>query len=190
MELHIHALEHMQRHPQSIPIYMDGLKSAFGVGCEAVFHDFETFCLPLADGVILTAELYAIFLALTRISTHNDSSVIIYSDSRSALQPLGKLYTLHALVLKIQRFLVGLHSCRKNVSFCWVPPHVGLPDNEKANRVSKWVSLLQPLDSLSLPLQDLYPLVARATHESWQARWYTSRAAGNKLALIKSTVDR
>ena len=32
--------------------------------------------------------------------------------------------------------------------------------------------------------------VPRAIRESWQARWDTSRVAGNKLALIKHTVER
>ena len=142
-----------------------------------MFLEFETFVsLPLMTS-IFTPELCAIFLAVTRISTHNGSSFIIYSDSRSALQALGKLYTQHDLVLKIQSFLAGLHSRRKDVSLCWVPSHVGLPGNERADRVAKRASLLPPSDTLSLPLQDLYPSVARALRESWQA-------------LIKPTVDR
>ena len=114
VELLGQALEHMQRHAQSIPIYTDGSKSASRVGCTAVFSDFEMFVsLPLM-ATIFTAELCAIFLALTQISTHNDSSFIVHSDSSSALHALGRLYTRHALVLKIQRrFLAGLHSQRR-----------------------------------------------------------------------------
>ena len=180
----------MQRHAQSTPIYTDRSKSASGVGCAAVFPDFELFVsLPLMAS-IFTAELCAIFLALTRISELDDSSFTIYSDSRSALQALEKLYTRHPLVLKIQRFLAGLHSRRKDISLCWVPSHVGLPGNERADRVAKRASLLPPSGALSLPLQDLYPSVTRALRESWQARWDTCRAAGNKLALIKPTIDR
>ena len=71
------------------------------VGCAAIFPNFETFVsLPLMAS-IFTAELCVIFLTLTRISTHNGSSFVIYSDFRSALQPLGKLYTHNVLVLKI-----------------------------------------------------------------------------------------
>ena len=60
----------------------------------------------------------------------------------------------------------------------------------QANRVAKQVSLHPPSDTLSLPLQDFYPSIARTIHESWQARWDTSQSAGNKLALIKPTVER
>ena len=148
-ELRSQALEHMQRHAQPVPIYTDGSKSASGDGCAAIFPDFETFVsLPLMAS-IFTAELCAIFLALTRISTHTGFSFVIYSDSRSTLQALGRLYTRHTLVLKIQVLLAGLHSRRKDVSFCWVPSHVGLPGNEKADPVAKRTSLLPPSDTLS-----------------------------------------
>ena len=123
-------------------------------------------------------------------SNHNDSSFIIYSDSPSVFQALGKLYTRHALVLKIQRFLADLHFRRKDVFFRCVPSHVGLLGNEKADRVAKQASLFPSSDTFFLPLQDLYPSIARAIRESWQARWDTSWAAGNKVALIKPTVDR
>ena len=115
----------MQRHAQSVQIYTDGSKSALGVHCATLFPELEMFVsLPLMAS-IFTSGPCAIFLALTRISTPNGSSFVIYSDSLSALQALGKLYTRHALVLKIQCFLAGLHSRRKDVCLCWVPSHVG-----------------------------------------------------------------
>ena len=63
VELRGQAVEHAE----SIPIYTDGSKSTSGVGCAAVFPDFETFVsLPLM-ALIFTDELCAIFLAFTRI---------------------------------------------------------------------------------------------------------------------------
>ena len=50
-----------------------------------------------------------------------------------------------------------------------ITSHVGLPCNEQADRVAKRASLLPPPDTLSLPLKDLYPSVARV-REFWQAR--------------------
>ena len=67
---------------------------------------------------------------------------------------------------------------------------MGLPGNEKVDRVAKQASLHPLSDTLSLPLQDLYPSVTLAIRESWHARWDTSRAADNKVALIKPTVER
>ena len=98
------ALEHARVHVPSIPVYTDVFKSSEGVDCAADFPDFDVFISLPVVASIFTAELCAIFLALSRISFH-DSNNLIYSDSRSSLQVPGNLYTHNPLVLKIQRFL-------------------------------------------------------------------------------------
>ena len=45
--------------------------------------------------------------------------------------------------------------------------YVGLPGNEKADTVAKWASLHPTSDTVSQPLQDLYPSIVRAVRESW-----------------------
>ena len=61
-------------------------------------HFFSFSCFHLYRGI-------AIFLVLPRISFHDSATFVIYSDSWSALQALGSLYTRYHLVLGIQRFL-------------------------------------------------------------------------------------
>ena len=83
------------------------------MGCAAVFPKFDVFIsLPVVSS-IFTEELRAIFLAPSCISFIDSNNSISYSDSRSALQALGRLYTRNPLVLKIQRFLRDLHARRK-----------------------------------------------------------------------------
>ena len=96
--------------------YTHGSKSTEGVVCAAVFPDFDVFVSRPVVASIFTAELCAIFFALSRISFHDKDSFVIYSDSRSVLQALGSLYTCNPLVLKIQRFLCDLEARRKFVS--------------------------------------------------------------------------
>ena len=76
--------------------------------------------------------LPVIFLAISRISFHDSNNFVIYSDSQSAMQALERLYTHNSLVLKIQRFLCD-PTAVENVYFCWIPSHVGLSGNEKAD---------------------------------------------------------
>ena len=94
-ELQCSALEHAQLNAPSAPIYTDGSKSSESVGCAAVFPDFDVFTSLPGVASIFTAELYAIFLALSRISFHDSDSFVIYSDSRSAMQALGEF--IHAI---------------------------------------------------------------------------------------------
>ena len=75
-EIRVSALKHALVHVLSVPIYTDGSKFNEGVGCPAVFPDFDVFIsLPEVDSKF-TARLCAIFLALSRISFH-DSNLFI-----------------------------------------------------------------------------------------------------------------
>ena len=85
-------------------------KSSEGVGFAAVFPHFEVFISLSVVASIFTAELSAIFLDLSPISFYDSINFVIYSDTRSALQALGNLYTRNPLVLKIQIFLCDLHA--------------------------------------------------------------------------------
>ena len=115
----------------SVPIYTDDSISSEGVGCVAVFPDFEVFISLPVVASIFRAELCAIFLALSRISFYDSDSFVVYSDSRSALQALGNFYARNPLVLKFQYFLCDLHARRNFVYFCWIPSHVGFSGNER-----------------------------------------------------------
>ena len=56
-ELSCSALVHAQVHVASVPIYIDESKSSVGVGCVAVFPDFDRFissfsCFDLYSGIM------------------------------------------------------------------------------------------------------------------------------------------
>ena len=59
---------------------------------------------------------------------------MIYSDSLSALQALGKLKIDHPLLIQIQEFLHKIDADQKKIVFIWVPGHVGIRGNEVADR--------------------------------------------------------
>ena len=77
---------------------------------------------------------------------------MIYSDSLSALQALGKLKTDHPLLIQIQEFLHKNNADQKEIVFMWVPGHVGIRGNEAAGRAAK-----EALDKKKKPTADLMP---------------------------------
>ena len=85
---------------------------------------------------------------------------MIFSDSLSALQALGKLKTDHPLLIQIQEFLHKINADQKEIVFMWVPGHVGIRGNKVADRTAK-KSLDNKPRADFMPFSDLKPLTAK-----------------------------
>ena len=62
---------------------------------------------------------------------------MIFSDSLSALQALGKLKTDHPLLIQIHDLLHKINVDQKEIVFVWIPGHVGNRGNEAADKAAK-----------------------------------------------------
>ena len=122
-------------YPNYQHIFTDGSKSNYGTGYGAVLHK-KTLkkCLP-KEASIFSAEIYAIDLACDLISTSNSKKFIIHSDSISVLQSLKYTKLENLLIVKIfNKFNSLIHS--KKVIFCWIPSHIGIQGNDKADSLA------------------------------------------------------
>ena len=61
----------------------------------------------------------------------------IFSDSRSALQALTKNTIQPPQVIEIQEMIHRIRTGNISVELCWVPGHVNISGNEKADSVAK-----------------------------------------------------
>ncbi|KAK4328568.1 hypothetical protein Pmani_001044 [Petrolisthes manimaculis] len=178
-------LEHAFTHRESLPVYTDGSKSDAGVGFGVVFPDFcRGGRLPSVMS-IFTAELSAILYAIQVIFTLPQPSFTIYSDSCSALQALCNFNSPHPLVLAILEWLVLLGRRGRKVTFCWVPAHVGVDGNERADALAKAVvsNSRPPAGHHPVPAVDLRPYIDAAIRSCWQDRW--DAVGANKLRDIR-----
>ena len=74
-------------------------------------------------------------LRYVKITTKNNKFVV-FGYSKSALQALLSKWD-HPTVQTIMRFLVFLHTVHKTVIFCWLPSHMGISGNERADSAAK-----------------------------------------------------
>ena len=81
-------------------------------------------------------------MALNYIEEANLSKVIIFSDSLSVLQSINNSKLDNSV---IQDIILRLHNMsHKQIIFCWLPSHVGIRGNEKADKAAKSALSLQP----------------------------------------------
>jgi len=126
-------------------IFTDGSKDNNKVALAVIFPN-KSYSQKLPQNTsIYTAELFAVKLALLYIRKR-----IIFTDSLSALQSLESQKIHHPVVLSILTVIHYLHTNNFDVILCWIPSHVGILGNEKADRAAK--------SALNLPNITLYPL--------------------------------
>ncbi|XP_055924544.1 uncharacterized protein LOC129956637 [Argiope bruennichi] len=134
-------LYHRNEYSTHIPVFTDGSKTAYHVGCAVVIaEDTSSFQLSTLCSV-LTAELMAIMIALEKISNLSDHKFCIYSDSMSALEALSHPHTkTHPLAIDILHLWRNLQTRNYQILFCWLPGHAGLFGNESADAAAKAAS--------------------------------------------------
>ncbi|GBN29183.1 putative RNA-directed DNA polymerase from transposon X-element, partial [Araneus ventricosus] len=172
-----------QEYDDFIAIYTDGSKSADHVSFAVVFPN-TTFSFKLHSSCsVFTAEIAAVLLALEKISDCLERKFIIYTDSLSVLESLKSFYMHshhHPLVLNVLHLLNKLASRDFNILLCWVPSHVGIVGNEKADMAAKLATA--PTNS-STPLTDFKKCTKLLFYTKWQREWDTE--TDNKLHSVK-----
>lgn len=180
--------EHLESiHGDSNHIYTDGSKTIDSVGCAAVSSDQCISRKLRKDSSIYTAELSAIVDAMTIIDNSNSTNFTIFSDSRSALQGICQYNNNHPIVLEIMNWLVRLSARQKIVRLCWVPAHVNIHGNHKADAEARRAAATgtQPYNR-SLPHRDYFRSFREKTLSQWSTLW-AAEPPSNKLRSIKDT---
>ena len=152
-------------------IYTDGSKSGDKVGCAAVTSGGPCK-MRLPDRCsVYTAELQAIKIALVQIKESTHNAFVICSDSLSALQAIEYRDINHPLVLDI---LTEHHSLLRRsgkvIMFLWVPSHVGIPGNDRADRAAK-AALDLDVSFCRIPYTDFRPVIHTYVYATWQSFW-------------------
>ena len=148
-------------------IFTDGSKDGNKVGYGGVYkHHIYKKRLPNVCS-IYTAELKAIFHALKCIEKLRKYKFIICVDSLSALQAIEHKNIHNPIVLDIISQLHHLASKGMIVVFCWVPSHMDIAGNEKADKAAKSALELE-ISSTKVPYSDFKSCIYNSIQLQWQ----------------------
>ena len=129
-------LELFCRFPRHRKVYTDGSKEDKRTAMSFVCDDHEFSCRINDEASICTAELLAIEAAIEYIWDSSDEEFMIITDSLSSLQALKSQKLNNPIVSNIVHMCHYL-SGHKDIVFCWVPSHIGIQGNERADVLAK-----------------------------------------------------
>lgn len=111
---------------------------------------------------IFIAELFAI--KVLNIIRPTLRYVLVCSDSMNALQVISDVYSRHPVVYEIHCLISQMNRCNTNVSFCWIPSHIGISGNECPGNVAKEACFRSPLTNCIVS-NDLVCTLKRVVHD-------------------------
>ena len=171
-EMRATFLAHQERHP-TVHIYTDGSKSTEGVGFAAVFPNTTRGGRLAREASILTAELYAI---------NDGNRFTIFSDSRSALLALRSDSSLSPILAETKELIRRAKEDNIIIDLCWVPGHVNVRGNEKADAAAKNAALrAQTAPHKAIPHTDMRRPFREAITNEWHRKWNSLAREGRKL---------
>ena len=151
-------------------LYTDGSKNTYSTGC-ALVHENNFIPCPLPPQFsVLSAELYAIKLALSYINELHLGDTVIFSDSLSALLSIQNHHTKksHPLSKEIAQ---SLRTSNNTIFLCWIPSHRSIPGNENADSTAKLSLEITPIANIPIPLSDLKLTIKTSTSALFTHQW-------------------
>jgi len=100
---------------------------------------------------IFTAEVMAVLTYLSQLTQFPPNSKhLLLTDSLSALHLLTDPYKSNPLIQRILLTLSTLYSINSNITFIWVPSHIGFSKHDKADSAAKQATTFPTITDESL----------------------------------------
>ena len=153
-----------------------------------LLQPFLTVCswpVDFHQRLLYSVLKHRLFLWLLKLSSSH-TNFYVFSDSMSCLQAISYRKFGNPDILRIIEKCNTLQEEGKLVNFCWVPSHVGIKGNEKADCAAKAALQLPISADIQIPYTDLKVAINTYFTRVWQTHW--SQVQFNKLQTIKPSI--
>ena len=129
-------------------------------------------------------------MALNVKAEATEAGAVVFSDSYSALRAVGDTRNQHPVVRKIMHDVDRQRVNGSVVRLCWVPSHVGIVRNKRADKAAVSASSRQE-EYICVYYRDFYPGVYRIMTK-WNREWQMSNGKMKEVKKWKhiETKDR
>ncbi|XP_078051891.1 uncharacterized protein LOC144478042, partial [Augochlora pura] len=162
----------LNNHKDYILIYTDGSKSESGTGYAVVTPE-SIVRIKLSNATsVLSAELMGINHAFKIAHEKSYQRTAIFTDSYSAIATLNNKITNNDTILNIIEIYQKI-TCKGNkIKIIWIPSHVGIPGNERADQIAKEATTLTPPnDDQNLHMEDMIKTIKSQLTQQWETTW-------------------
>jgi ribonuclease HI len=189
--LKLNALELMSKYNLLTHIYTDGSKAedivaaAFTIPSLAIDRKYR-LCNKSS---VYAAELTAIKEAIVWILTseyYKDHQFVIFSDSLSVLTSMkensskSRPNLFNELMMHLSKLDTG------KVKFVWIPSHVDLSGNDRADTLAKEALSLDHVNSTNyIEMQEIYTLIKPNIIEKWQKEYDDDHRGSNYKTICQ-----
>ena len=98
--------------------------------------------------------------------TNTDHRFVIISASKSVLQAILSKWE-HPVIKSLMEYLHTIHSIDKEVVFCWIPSHMGIQGNERADKAAK-EALSKDVTECPVSYTDARQYISEHVKKQWQ----------------------
>lgn len=191
------ALNEIGNYRDHLHIYTDASRTVTDKTGAAFYipsHNIETYFKLQPETSIYNAELTAIKTTLEFIQTTdiNNRDIALFTDSLSAVKSLEKDSRQHCTVeTEIAGLTANLQQRQINVKIIWIPGHVGVDGNERADQLAKTAAEKHTTDIIHThqTLRDVYRKIDESVEKMWQGS-YNKSPTGRHYKQLEPTVSR
>jgi ribonuclease HI len=183
--------EYIQRIKENgVTVYTDGSKDEHGkIGIGIYVPKLQvSINHKLPDNLsIFTAEMMAILTALEKISENPPKMVTIFTDSLSSIQALRRPSQCNRpdIAEKILCTSTNLHGSGCKVKLAWIPSHLGIKGNEKADKeANKGRNSLSKIE-VGVTKTEIKSTIKEFINEQWIDKWKNSTNGRIAFLLFK-----